>query len=576
MVDQESQTYRPRRAFIEPDAEPVKPERPAQPGHNGNGNGRGPVRPPVADEDRPKPLYRDDVRTNGWTRPTSRAAALPPADPPTEETALTPATLAPRRPAPVDDETTTILPRSRPTKHRTQALDAIDDYDDYERPPLGRRVKLAVVIGAVAAVVVIGLLVGYAVLAGEQPQSRPSLSPSAGGRGPSSGTSQSAGQSGAPLLGDGSMLSPGQAKALDQNRSWKVESTQRGAKQDGPTAACFGGEPLEGKPTPQQEIIRRLKSTGRNAPRAIHDATAYTSAEEASQAYAIASKTLGGCAVVGFYIEAGNLVSGIGDQAAGAVVMEVQGKKTQAHSVVLNRTGRVVNVVDAFQPSHAIAVKAVAKALGQVTSSQCNVAGGKCTGKVSIDKGPPPMGGDEPGFFAIGDLPPPRAKVYPWVATAVELPKEDFQGSQCEGVANWATQPAKSRSSRVYLIQESGTNFFGLNEIVLTMKDARTAAKRVDKLKSSLSGCKSRKLTASVTRPNKVTSVGAEKTKVEGWTAVVSQKSTQGTAKYRVGIVSAGPRVIYTFLNPRGDYDVTNHQWNTVAVRGGERSTQVN
>jgi hypothetical protein len=34
--------------------------------------------------------------------------------------------------------------------------------------------------------------------------------------------------------------------------------------------------------------------------------------------------------------------------------------------------------------------------------------------------------------------------------------------------------------------------------------------------------------------------------------------------------------VIYTFLNPRGDYDVTNHQWNTVAVRGGERSTQVN
>jgi hypothetical protein len=42
-----------------------------------------------------------------------------------------------------------------------------------------------------------------------------------------------------------------------------------------------------------------------------------------------------------------------------------------------------------------------------------------------------------------------------------------------------------------------------------------------------------------------------------------------------VGIVSAGPKVIYTFLNPRGDYDFSNHQWDTVAVRGGQRATQV-
>ena len=48
-----------------------------------------------------------------------------------------------------------------------------------------------------------------------------------------------------------------------------------------------------------------------------------------------------------------------------------------------------------------------------------------------------------------------------------------------------------------------------------------------------------------------------------------------GTAKYRVGIVSAGPKVIYTFLNPRGDYDFTDGQWDTVAVRAGERMTQV-
>ena len=69
--------------------------------------------------------------------------------------------------------------------------------------------------------------------------------------------------------------------------------------------------------------------------------------------------------------------------------------------------------------------------------------------------------------------------------------------------------------------------------------------------------------------------MGAQHTRVSGWTTVVSQKSTQGTAKYRVGIVSAGPKVIYTFLNPRGNYDFSSHQWDTVAVRGGQRATQV-
>jgi hypothetical protein len=370
------------------------------------------------------------------------------------------------------------------------------------------------------------------------------------------------------------MLNPSQAKALDQDRSWKVVTTQHGAGEDSPTAACFGGEPLEGQPTPQQEFVRALKSSGKNAPVALHAATAYKSPEDAIQAYAVASKTLGGCAVAGYYIESGHLVSGIGDQAVGVVVMEVDGKKTQAHSVLLNRTGRVVNILDAAQPSHAIAMNAVAKALSQVNSVICGAAGGRCDGNLSLKDGPPPLGGDEPGFLAIGDLPPAGPKVYPWVATQVEPLKEEFKGSGCERL-KW-TEQAKSRSSRVYLIPESGNSFFGLNEIVLTAKDAKAAGKVVDEIKSNLSRCRSKSLTATVSTPNKVTSIGARKTKISGWTAVVAQKSTKGIAKYRVGIVSAGPKVVYTFLNPRDRFDFKNHQWDTVAVRAGERATQVN
>ena len=110
--------------------------------------------------------------------------------------------------------------------------------------------------------------------------------------------------------------------------------------------------------------------------------------------------------------------------------------------------------------------------------------------------------------------------------TDIEPPKAGFKGSQCENV-NWATVPAKSKSSRIYLYPESGKNFFGLNEIVLTAKDAKAASKLVGQIKSDLAGCKNRVLTASVDT-NKVTSIGAEKTKIAGWTAVVSQRSTDG------------------------------------------------
>jgi hypothetical protein len=587
MVDRESGTYRPRRAFVEPDVEPDPPERPIQPAWNrtGNGSGNGPgngnrngaglgsVRP-LTDQDQPKPLYRDDARPNGSSRPISRAAGAP-ADPPTAETLMTPANLAPRQPSVIDDETTTILPRSRPTKHRTQALDAIDDFDDDERRPLGQRAKLTLLIGAVAVVVVIGLLIGFAVRSAtnqSQSQSQSSLAPSGGGG--SNSATQAPGQTGTALLSDAAMLSPTQAKAINGDRTWKVTTTQPGAE-DGPTAACFGGEPLQGQPPPQQEVVRVLRANGKNPPLALHAATAYNSPEEASAAYAVASKTLGGCAAAGFWIKSGYLVSGIGNQALGVVVMEkVNGKSWRAHSVVLNRSGRVVNVVDAVQPSTAIATDSVAKALGQVNNVLCTAGGGECGDQPKVTVGPPPMGGDEPGFLAHGDLPPAGPKVYSWVATEVAPPKEGFKGSGCERV-NWTTEEAKSRSSRAYLIQESGKNFFGLDEIVLTTKNAKAANKVVEEIQSNFSRCKRVQLTAEVARSQDVKSIGAQKTKISGWTAVVNQKTTQGTAKYRVGVVAAGPKVIYTFLNPRGQYDFTNSQWDIVAVRAGERATQV-
>ena len=129
MVDQKSETYRPRRAFIEPDVQPAEPALPAE---SFRGDGRA-IPPPLSEEDHPRPLYRDQTRTNGWSSPAPRPVPTPHGDPPTKK-ASQPITPRPRRTGASDDESTAILPRSRAGQRRTSAgVDAIDDFDENER-----------------------------------------------------------------------------------------------------------------------------------------------------------------------------------------------------------------------------------------------------------------------------------------------------------------------------------------------------------------------------------------------------------------------------------------------------------
>ena len=57
-------------------------------------------------------------------------------------------------------------------------------------------------------------------------------------------------------------------------------------------------------------------------------------------------------------------------------------------------------------------------------------------------------------------------------AAPVELPQEDFVGASCENV-NWTTVAAESREMRVYLHPDSGTAYFGVNQIVLKLENAK-------------------------------------------------------------------------------------------------------
>ena len=514
-----------------------------------------------------EPLYRNDQpawRHAGDDRTTQLRST------PSEPT---------RRPRVRDEDATTRLPRTASGSRNTRDWpDSIDDFDDLDdgRPRIGRRTRLALVIAGVAAVVVAGLVVGYLLLQPSKtltpsptPRTTVNTQPSA------SGASNPTSQPSAVALSDDWMINAKDAKLIDGKRTWRVAATQHGRTGQSPAPPCLGGDPVQGQPTPQQTVLRMLTASGKNSPEILHEADAYSSLEEATLAYAVAAKTLGGCVEPGGWIESGWSVSGLGDQSVGLIVGIVEGPRTMHHSIVLSQTGLVLNVADVAQSPDAVGVSNVARALAAAINAQCPSSGGKCARSLAVKPGPPPLGGDQPGFLAAGDLPPVKGVTSSWVGNDPDLPSADFLGAQCENV-DWAKTPAVERTARTYLLQEGSDPGFGLDEITLKMQSVKAAAGFMDTLKKTVTGCPKRKLTATVPRPNTVKGVGAGGAQINGWTVTVTQKATDRTNKYRLGVVTVGSKVVYSFLSPKGNYDLTDEQWDVVAVRAGERASQTN
>ena len=473
-----------------------------------------------------------------------------------------------------DEDSTTILPRTATgSRLRRSEEDALSDD---ERAPLGQRSKVGLLIGAVAGIVILGLAIGYTVLSLTRPSAAPGVAP--GGQGNSSGPTT--GTSSAPpepeptaLLTDASLITPATAAKIDNGRTWKVQLTQKGQSADSPQPACLGGDPVEGQPIPQQSTLRVLTSTGKNPPAVLQQADAYASPEEAAQAYAVAARLLGGCTMAATYIDSGALVTGLGDQSLGAVLTVADGSSPEFRTVILTRTGRVVDAVDVAQPAAAVGVDRVALAAADVVNAQCKTAAGTCARGVQTRPAPPPVGGDAPGFLATGDLPPVGTPPTGWVANKPARPDSDvLKGSGCETV-DWAKQQAVTRSWRTYLLEDSPSKF-GLDEVILTLKSPADATKLAEKVRDDWSNCSRRQLTATVERPNTFSERGAQNTEIEGWTTTVVQKA-DATTTFRVGIAAAGPKVVFTFLNPQDKLDLSASAFAQVTARAGQRATQV-
>jgi hypothetical protein len=447
------------------------------------------------------------------------------------------------------------------------------EVDRADRPDIGHRENVAdsavdahrrrpaLAVGAITVVLIAALTAGY--LFWSSHRSSPTTQPPVPS--PTAPVDTS-------MITDDTMLSPSLAKAvIDQ--SWKVTADQPAGTPDSPVPACLA-EPQDDAPTPAEAQVRTL-TTSDNGPAALHLAAAYRSAELATESFALIAKSLGECNLKGSYISSARVISGLGDQAT-AILLDDPAQNAY-RAVVANRTGRLVNVVDFAQAKTGPDLDKAAAALGKLTDRQCTAAIGVCASNPRVGDGPPPVAGDEPGFLAVADIPVPTSHAGTWGGLSPGSPA-DVVTSGCENV-DFTTIPADSRAARSYVLIDKPKGMpdtFGLDQITLTMKSAKAASDEAKLITKNIKNCSDRLPTADVSEISGVSGTGAEETAISGSVALVSQKiSANKTSKYRVGIVAAGNKLVYTFLPRTPDWDLTPDQWETVTVRAAQRASQV-
>ena len=422
----------------------------------------------------------------------------------------------------------------------------------------GRR--SGVIIAAIAAVVVAAVVVGIVYFSPDTTTPVGSQTPT-----PSAPTTNN-------LINGSAMLSPEGANAII-DKKWQIDSDQPGDSKDSPVPACLAID-VDDDLKPADSMARTL-TTSKKGPTALHRAEAYPTAELATEAFALMAKALGECKLEGSFISDARVISGIGDQATGVVLDDPS--KDSRRAVVLNRTGRLINVLDVAATGQTPDIDKAADALAGVTDTQCTAAIGICASSPKIETGPPPVGGDQPGFLATADLPQPETGKGTWEGLAPGS-TEDVITSGCENV-DFTYLTATNRVARSYVLSDDPKGMpdaFGLDQIILTMDSKKAAADTAELIGDNIRDCEDRLPTAKVGGVHDVEAVGADGTKITGMIASVRQRVTADErTTYRVGVTSADSKVIYTFLSKDGDWDLSREQWQIVTGRAAQRATQV-
>lgn len=439
----------------------------------------------------------------------------------------------------------------------------------------GPNPRTSVLVGVVATVLVVVMAIGYAgskltgtgiaatVPGGEIGSVEPTAAPTP-----------------EPLTQE-RMLNQVQARPMVQDATWAVAMSQSGLDESSPAATCLAQAAAD-QTAPVQTELRTLTASGSRSMSVLHQADLFADSESAIAVFSERAKALGGCDTETAYLMGSDTITGLGNQALSVSVSVIREGKPEYHTVVLARTGRLLNVLDAATTDKPVDPRTEAASMAQIVNSQCVDSGGLCASTPGVTPVVPPIGGDAPGLPVVADIPRLPNQTGRWSATEpVRNPSEIRDGSQCTRIGGVTVEPSTTLT-RTYLVQddEKIPQIYGWDVVVFTVADANAATAFVGEVDRSVTGCKDRQRTASITKTADITGTGARATAINGKTWTIRQQTGPNAATdyldFRVAISAVGNKVVYQFLPLEQRIDFTDAQWQSLTVRAAQRATQIN
>lgn len=365
------------------------------------------------------------------------------------------------------------------------------------------------------------------------------------------------------------LLQPADLDTVRPDSTWTAAATVTTPDASTPAPKCVAPV-LEATPRPTATLVRTFSPVAGAAAGILHQVETYASPEDATAAYAARVTQLGACERNTAWVQSGEQVTGLGDEATGSTVV-LQGEASEFHTIIVERTGTRLNVVDATQAQEPLAASSLVPALQAVLGRQC-ADNGTCPASPAVAAGVPPVT-EPPGFLANVDLP----RITPGAGAWRGAPVSDTvssRGSRCEAL-DLTTAPAGSLAQRqlTLVLQDDAKAppAFGVDEVLYTFSTPEEAGAFAATLAGNIDGCPGRTGTAAVARTADLTGPGTG----PAWVVTRKVDESTATARFRVAVVTSGTHTLYLMANPTGEFDFSDAAWHGVALRAAERLTQL-
>ncbi|MEZ5089333.1 MAG: hypothetical protein R2719_06160 [Micropruina sp.] len=314
----------------------------------------------------------------------------------------------------------------------------------------------------------------------------------------------------------------------------------------------------------ESELHRRPGRRLRQIVQAWPDDAAATTAYQAFAAQATTCRDA--------HLVAAHRVTGLADQVT-AVVVDVPG--LGEHNLLIARTGRFVDVLDASSTSFSLTNDTLATALAASLGRQCGAAGGTCPATVTTALTVPPKA-EPAGWLTLADLPRVGTGDGAWSAAQAGPPTT--KGSGCERVDLTRVASTTAATQQTYVVATDPTaSAFGIDEVVYTFAKPAGAADLARTLSRNIAACTKATPTATVQRAAVTTVDAGGKTLAATSYRITHRLGESKAAAFRVGVAVVGTRLVYlmAFLpDASADYDFTEDDWRDLVGRAAQRATQ--